>query len=357
MIKNQSITINYLRFILILAIITLHAYTTTQTVDWLREGYPMYQFFSYNLSLLFGNIGVPFFFFISGYFFFIKGKPDYFQKLKSRFHSLVIPYILWNFSTIILYYIAQHFIYTEGLFSGYHKAIAEYSFGDFLRAFWDSGDWNLGNGTPILTTYWYIRNLIVFTIVSPVVYVLNKYLKFYWLIVVGLVWLTTPHVAFTSCSIFCLGIGAYFGMYRIRILLDPCIFKVFFVIMIGLVILLNFFLYYPVEHILSVMSLRLFIICAIPVIYTVVYHRVEKGQWKISQKWLDSAFFVYSFHAFLILALRKAEMKLFPGASDGLSVFFYLSSVVITFFVSYGVYALLRKYVPKMLAVMCGDRC
>lgn len=355
--KNQSVTIDYLRFILVVAVITLHAYTITQTVDWLKEEHPIYQFVSYNFSLLLGNIGVPFFFFISGYLFFIKGKPDYFQKLRSRFHSLVIPYILWNLFTIMLYYVMQRITYTEVLFSGYHKAIAEYTFLDFLRAFWDCGDWNLGNGKPILTTYWYIRNLIIFVVVSPFVYILNKYLKFYWLIVAGLVWVMTPHVAFTSCSIFCLGIGSYLGMHKIKIGLAPRIFKVVFVIMIGLVILLNFFLYYPVEHILPIASLRMFIICAVPVIYTVVYHRVEKGRWKIPQKWLDSAFFVYSFHIFFMMALRKGEIKLFPGASDGLSVFFYLSSVVITFFVSYGVYVLLRKYVPKVLAVMCGDRC
>lgn len=354
--KKQSITLNYLRFLLIIAVVVLHAYTITQTVEWLRVGHPVYKFLSYNLSLLLGNIGVPFFFFISGFLFYYNGKPNYFLKLKSRFYSLVIPYLLWNLLTILLYYFMQKLPFTEGLFSGFHQLVADYSWKDFLSAFWDCGDWNLGNGKPILTTYWYIRNLIVFVIVSPLIYELNTYLKFYWLIAAGVVWLLTPHVAFTASSIFCFGVGTYLGMKKADIKLTGNRYKAMLSVCLGLAVLLNYYLYYPTNSILPITALRLFIICAVPLIYTFVYQGVVKG-WKIPQKFLDSAFFVYSFHIFFMMALRKLEIKLFPDASDGLSVFFYLTSVVITFLVSYGVYYLLNKFTPKFLSLLCGNRC
>lgn len=355
--RNHSATIDYLRFGMTVIVLLLHAYTIVLTVGWLKTGHPVYQFLSYNLSLLVGNIAVPFFFFISGYLFYLQGKPDYFHKLKSRFYSLIIPYFLWNLLTIVLFYFLQHLPFTEGLFSGYHKLISDYTFGDFLRAFWDCGDWSQGNGKPLLFPYWYIRNLIVLILISPLIYWLNIYLKYYWLIMACLVWLLTPHLASSASSIFSFGIGAYLGINRVKINLSPGLFKAGLVVCIGLAGLLNFFLYHPVGNITPVVALRLFIICSVPVIYTIFYRKVEKGRWKIPQKWLNSTFFIYSSHIFIMMALRKGEIKLFPGASDGLSVFFYLSSVVITFFVSYGGYVLLRKYMPGFLAVLCGKRC
>lgn len=355
--RTKSVTINYLRFIFTLAVVTLHAYTVTRTVKWLSIDHPVYEFLSYNLSMIIGYIAVPFFFFISGYLFYINGKPKYLKKLKSRFFSLVVPYVLWNMITIILFYILQSISYTEGFFSGANKAITAYTFKDFLLAFWDCGEWNLGNGEPILVTYWYIRNLIILVIASPIIYWLNTYLKFYWLIIAGIVWLLTPHVAFSATSIFCFGLGAYFGTRQMDLQLSDKMYKGMLVLLGVLTVVLNFFFYHQEYFTVSVAISRLFTICFVPVIYTMVYKKVDKCRWRIPGKWLDSAFFVYSFHFFVMMGVRKFVVKVFPDASDALSVFFYLSSVVITFFVSYGVYALLRKYVPKVLAVMCGDRC
>lgn len=354
--KTQSTTINYLRFILIIAVIILHAYTVTLGVEWLKSGHPLYKFLGYNLSLHFGNIGVPFFFFISGYLFFYSGKPNYFQKLKSRFHSLVIPYLLWNTLTILLFYLMQQIPFTESFFSGVNKAVGNYSFLDFLRAFGDNGNWDFGNGKPILPTYWYIRNLIVLAILSPLIYAFNYYLKIYWLLPIGLAWLLTPHMALVYCSIFAFGTGAYLGLNQTDIKLSGKWFKAGWIVCLCLLGILNYNIYYPVNSIISVAALRLFIICAIPVIYTVVYHLVNRG-WKLPSKMVDSAFFIYSFHFFFIMALLKYEFKLFPAASDGLSVLFYLSSIIITFYISYGVYCLARKLTPKLLALLCGDRC
>ena len=38
---------------------------------------------------------------------------------------------------------------TSLYFSNEHNIICEYSLSDFFRAFWDCGDWNKGNGTPV----------------------------------------------------------------------------------------------------------------------------------------------------------------------------------------------------------------
>lgn len=84
-----------------------------------------------------------------------------------------------------------------------------------------------------------------------------------------------------------------------------------------LTVVLNFFFYHQEYSAMSVAISRLFTICFVPVIYTMVYKKVDKGRWRIPGKWLDSTFFVYSFHIFVIMGVRKFVIKLFPGASDG----------------------------------------
>lgn len=119
----------------------------------------------------------------------------------------------------------------------------------------------------------------------------------------------------------------------------------------------NVFFFHKVSPVVSVIIQRSFILLSISILYVFVYHEIVRWKWSIKKKLIASSFFIYSIHYPFMLALRKMMVKLFPDASDALSVFFYLSSVVITFFVSYGVYILLRKYLPKVLAVMCRGRC
>ena len=58
---------------------------------------------TYIISLV-NKTGVPAFFFISGYLFFLS-KKSYGKKLKDRIHTLLIPYILWNLLLLLFYLI------------------------------------------------------------------------------------------------------------------------------------------------------------------------------------------------------------------------------------------------------------
>ena len=98
-----SIIITWLRFPLIFLIVMLHCYSV-QRLEGVHE-----LFFKavYPFALWLGETGVPAFFFISVFLFFLS-KKNYIVKLRSRFHSLFIPYVLWNLLVLLLYV----FVYT-----------------------------------------------------------------------------------------------------------------------------------------------------------------------------------------------------------------------------------------------------
>lgn len=124
--EEISQTIEFLRFPATILIVLLHAYTTLQMTTAMNMEF--YTTFSSTLSLSFGEIGVPLFFTISGYLFFLGfGRKSYSRKIKTRTQSLLIPYILWNSIFIALYFIIQQIPALSPLFSGNNKKVADFS--------------------------------------------------------------------------------------------------------------------------------------------------------------------------------------------------------------------------------------
>ena len=196
-----SLAITWLRFPLIFLIILLHCYSV-QRIDgdhttYFRALYPFYNWL--------GESGVPGFFFISGYLFFLS-KKSYSQKISTRVHTLIIPYLLWNSLLLILYLIAYVVGFPQ-VING--RSIADYKLIDYVRLFWDRGSFDNGNFVPLLCPLWYIRNLLIMSILSPLFYYIIKYLREVFLLFIAIWWMTTYNNALTILF-FCL--GAYFSI-------------------------------------------------------------------------------------------------------------------------------------------------
>lgn len=118
-----------------------------------------YGLFYYIFGEVFGRIGVPLFFFISGYLFFQKylnTKIIYAQKIKKRFFSLFIPYVLWNFFAFIIYCFV-----TDSM-----------SLDQFFQAFWvvegKSGH------SPADGPLWFLRSLMIYSLLAPFFFLINN---------------------------------------------------------------------------------------------------------------------------------------------------------------------------------------
>ena len=112
-----------------------------------------------------------YFFFISGYLFFkdYEGISSYKKKLISRFKTLVIPYLIWNF-----------FVWIENIYFHYKEN------GEFLLDF--KLDYFLLDGIngisePVNGPTWYIARIITYVITAPVLWEIIKRKKV-WLAVI-----------------------------------------------------------------------------------------------------------------------------------------------------------------------------
>lgn len=108
----------------------------------------------------FCSCAVPFFFFISGFLFFLHYNPNTAKnKLSRRFISLFLPYIIWNIIGSLCWCFIARVSSHE-----YVEDVSRYnSLTEYLYLFLFSGH---------LSVFWFIRNLIVYQVMSPCIYYL-----------------------------------------------------------------------------------------------------------------------------------------------------------------------------------------
>lgn len=202
-----------LRFPLIACVVLIHcnlSEVTLQGVD-ITSTYPSwYHSFMYFFSEALTRLAVPVFFIISGYLFFynitdFNGKV-YIGKLKRRTRSLLIPYLIWNVIAILVTLIKANM---PSMFPSLAKENHDLLW--FICSFW-----SLDEGRcPILYPLWYVRDLMVVILFSPIIYAMIKYLKQWALVILLVLWyfpITTMPTGLGTCGFCFFPIGAYWSI-------------------------------------------------------------------------------------------------------------------------------------------------
>ena len=235
------------------------------------------------------NVCVPLFFILSGYLFFwnTPEKPDvkwFLGKLRSRFFTLVIPYLIANIVAWLCYYFAIRQV--PSLVSGYLGD----KWKEPLFVFWTG---------PVNLSLWFIRELIVVVLLSPLIYLLLRYTHWVGALALGAFWLfwNGPEPLFLFAA------GGCLGLYKIA----------------------------PVErwlHAPSSITVR-------------------------SRAW---TYFIYLYHYLLLIGIKKSLALIVPatGVMADWTVWF-LSSVIVLAFLT-GVYALGRQIAPRLTGFLVGGK-
>lgn len=344
--QKLSRSIETLRFPLILLIICLHCYTSTSAVT---RGHDIYFRLIYPVSLWMGETGVPAFFFISGLLFFYS-KKTFLQKIKGRCHTLLIPYLFFN-ALILCGYLCLMIFGKTIIILG--KDLADYALIDYIRAFWDRGVWDHGNGSPLLCPLWYIRNLMVLVILSPIIYYIIKYTKLLFPVFFGLLWINAHDSAYTFQSLTMFSLGAYFSICD----KNPIeVFDKYMRLFVSAFLFLAF-----------VDFLHLFV----PVPFALPFHRLSLvantffcisflGEFMYrhhlySSFLSKSAFFVFCIHYPFVTNLRPI-FTMINGQSDIIHVFLYLGAVIGVTLLCVLVFVLLKRMMPGLVNVVTGNR-
>ena len=364
-----SRTVIWLRFPLTALVVLLHTPIvvgdeTTKDLNSLGWVLELKTFFSEGLC----RVAVPAFFFISGYYFyksFDKWNINiWFEKINKRIRTLLVPYILWNLISLLFAIMASGLISGGGIFQFMNDH-------GWLRIFWDNNRYNytssiniLGiemfNSKPLNFPLWYIRDLLVMVIISPVVRVIITYSREYGLIVMALMMILNigiPVEGFSMTSIFFFSLGGYFMLYKKDII---CEFRRFemTVLIISIVLLLIMVFEFGKNDLFWGISHNSFKLFGLITLFNIAGRIVQGGKAfsKENHFLTASCFFVFACHALIVARCGKVlNILLNSNRLINLSTQYFLT-FLLTIFICLFLYYIFYKALPKITNILTGGR-
>lgn len=378
----QSQTISWLRFPLIMCVIFIH---NSQLGD---TPYPLVSTENISLALLANyfriwmswvltHISVPCFFVISGFLFFLK-TPEltmdvYKTKMKKRFFTLLIPYIIWN---IIPLFILIGIKLNKPLLHGWtwnqyaNYIIQMFTDHGFLELFWKWNTWGgyydnwlgfrvLSSG-PYNFPLWYLRDLIIISVLTPILYILLK--KFgKWLLALLVILyfgnITSPMPGTGTTVLLYFGTGAYLAINRRNIIVEfrkiekPCyilaiIFMLFATYYNGNLSLIGHYFYCG------------YILTGVVSAFNLASHLLENNKVKVHTILTSSVFFIYAFHTNWIVSIYDSILNkvLMLVGIDPINMITYITTPFAKAAICIIVCILIDRYFPKIGKLLTGNR-
>lgn len=353
----QSQVITFLRFPMIFLVVYIHG-VGFSVFEHYQIAPPDDFNFMYNI-VVDGvcRMAVPLFFLISGYLFFSKewDMGIYLNKMKRRFHSLFIPYCLFIIIAMIVIGSLQYFL--PEMLSGKYKPVYKYNWLDFLLAFWKMK----GLEIPYVAPLWFVRNLMVTMIFSPLIYWGIKYISWLFILPFGMAWLCDIS-SFSIPGAMCLTFFSLGAWFRIKGR-DLCCFVRPFATFSYVI--------YPVLLIVGALLVKgtlantlidnIAILVGIVAAINLSALGVEHRNWEMPAALTSATFFVYAAHVPYIGQFVKVIFLFLPkdmsaGMIDVVAwiLFFTVPLIFMTILVT--VYHILKKICPRFTSILVGER-
>lgn len=337
MSNSYSYKIENINYFLIFLIVCLHSSLT----DFVSNFSLIYNFFRF-ISVV-CDVAVPCFFLISSYLLYNNyNYSKYPEKLKKRFYSLVIPYFLWSTIMYLFYAIVSNLRMFQGIINENYTSFSINSAITSIVFAKNAG------------VIWFIRVLMVFAIISPIVYFitskLNKFFNICFILILCVIimyinpgyssfvfWLP---VHFMGCFI-----RKYFN--NINIINKSTINNIIMSVLLFCLILIAFFVNNNYSFIYSLYRF----LSIFPVLYLLDIIILDKKIFNV----IDS-FFVFCIHIPIIQFVRKVLIKIIGINNFVKCILVYVLTIILTFFLIYLITMIMKKIFSKFYYILIGNR-
>ncbi|HCV79933.1 MAG: hypothetical protein CMP12_19040 [Zunongwangia sp.] len=357
MTQYVSEKLKIVSFISILMVVLLHA----KNLDLQSNSSISYDIAEFIQDFFTGGItkcAVPIFFCISGFLFFMNFNFDLktiLGKWKKRFMTLFIPYFLWSLWGFFIYFLLQSLPFSRKFFT--NELLSSYSIVEVV-------DTLLLH--PIPYQLWFIRDLMMLVLFSPLIYLLVKRLKFILVIIVFILWI----VKFDNINLFFFRpesllfftLGSYLGIFKRNWLgkhwenSKYLFFPIFWLVVI---LLKTILMQWPIKFDLFIYILhKLSIILGLFSVW-ISYDLIAKGKEIKSKSLLSLAsfsFFIYAAHEPILTMIKKSLFFLFNADHQVYIVMFYFLAPILTICICVLIAKVLKQIFPKVYSVMTGSR-
>lgn len=339
---KRLIEIDGAKMFLILGVVMVHCYMRHE----LGDSFPAVAFAVESfLSVGVARTCVPLFFMLSGFLIFWNVKNfsmhTYRKKLISRANSLLIPYVLWNIIGAAVFLVKVYAFH----FPGFDVITAHgFNIGKFLMGFI-----SLHNTFPYDMPLWFLRNLIVFVVLSPVAYAVGR---------------SSLLTALVTAFCMVLSHDLWGGIYYImggRVALHPGVFErlrsrraiAFSLVPWAVCAILTSYppwlgkMWFTTEMIRNIAGLPLVLAAG---------KMVQSSNLGIIKPLMGATFFIYAFHGLLCSAARRFFLGIFGSASSLQVLSAYAATFVSLIVISVILWEIMKSIMPRAAALLCGGR-
>lgn len=306
------------------------------------------------------SIAVPTFFFISGYLFFAKyksfGWKEYTKAMKTKVLSLVLPYLLW----IVIAF------YGYGFLRGFDANISPL---DFYSIFWAKPQGYMVKSilgyefcilsTPALGVLWFIRDLIVAMLLTPIFWRIINYLRMYSIILFltpYFLYLGIPIKGFGLVALTFFPLGATFSICGKDIVTGFTRYSIIVLALFSILLIIKFGVdvsnvdhYRIIDQLLILTGVASSFVLADKILS---FSKLAAGITILG----EASFFIYAGHTLPIFnPVNSIMMHLQSIPYIGYLTYYILYCVVRILIVT-ALYFLMKRYCPKILSVLVGGR-
>lgn len=304
-------------------------------------------------SFLVGSVTVPIFVAISGYLYFIKigsnfSRTQYLEQTRKRVYTLAIPYLGWIAIT-----------WVAGII--YNLIKYDTTITQLLSDTWQNLYYILWAG-PLYFPFYFIQELMVLSLLTPLIHWLIKHTSYLWLAVSLLLYLVL-YKLFTGLStrlLFFYSVGAFLGIKGYQ---EISINRLIGYASILLTLLATcLFITQSVDSMWYDFSIKLFVMAFSALLLFVLQDAdTTKPIFAWCQKMGIYSFFIYSTHQIYIVnfarGFQERILSYFRAPLDDLlNVVIYITFPIAIVAILVAVYKIWAKVAPRSLSLLLGGR-
>lgn len=314
--------------------------------------------------VFFFHSAVPLLSMISGWLFFTFLPQDAWasisRRMRSRLTTVYLPMVAWNALYLALIYAA---------FRAHPQSAAFSHATRFNIDFFTAGPMQYINSvfavtdTPIGFQFWFVRDLFVTALVSPLWWLMICRIPWLGALIIGAIWLSGWNMVifFRPDVPFFFYLGALIHQKHLRIVIPlrlTLILVALYVALVSLRALAPYVVAFP-NHVapywieVATRSMR---IVGVIGCWGVIYRLARTQNGIFISGYGGAAFFLYSAHWPLLSVIKEAAWHFIPGQSDFWMLAHYVGCVTLTIVISMTIALTLARLSPGLFALMNGGR-
>ena len=353
-------------FIAIVLLLFVHGYnlkvTYLEPFSLVREPLTFTTFFEYFLANGILRFRIPILFAISGYIFAMQDYKPYHERIKKRFKTLVVPFLIWSAVGLLITYLWQQFPITrQAVFDsqldqvGDNRTYTQIGWGGIISR------WLL---RPVSFQLWFIRSLFIYNLVYPVFrWAITNYPRL-WFALMFLMWVFLFRILFfegQGMLFFSLGIWLYKYNYPIDRKPEWYSRYLSWLFFIGLNVIRTFMAFELEEYnrLTIAVLVMLHILSVMAGVIAIWYSGDNVVKWFMKKKWFIWAsafsFIIYGLH----IPLLAYSMRLAYFYGSGISNYRFISYIVVPVFILFFCIitgAIFRRVWPSAYKLCTGGR-